>query len=138
MDSAEGVQAGGYESSLEEVAANFAKLRQLSSSYDEVTQQLRPLESAKLKVSVAYSIASLQFILLQMRGGVMAQHPIQDDISRIKECVQTINTLEKEPPRKNAIDEAAAARMIQFQLNKNIAALHPADSAPPKKKRKKT
>ena len=89
---------------------------------DELCEQLRPLESAKLKVSMAYALASLQFILLQLQNTDTKHHPIHDDLSRIRESVQTINELEKQKQRM-VVDEAAVARMIQFELSKNVADL---------------
>ena len=101
---------------------------------DELCEQLRPLESAKLKVSMAYALASLQFILLQLQSTDTKHHPIHDDLSRIRESVQTINDLEKQKQRI-VVDEAAAARMIQFELSKNVADL--ASSGPAVKKQRR-
>ena len=102
---------------------------------DELCEELRPLESAKLKVSMAYSLASLQFILLQLQGTDTQYHPIHDDLSRIRDSVQTINDLEKRK-QKMVIDEEATARMIQFELSKNVANLASVGQAVKKQKRR--
>lgn len=103
---------------------------------DEVSDCLTPIESAKLKISLAYGLASLQFILLQLKGEDTSVHPIREEISRVKEYVQTIQELEEQAKSKQRphIDEEAASRMIQFELSKNIAAI--ADDQPPRKKSK--
>ena len=122
------------QASLNEVAMNVSKLDTFQ--YDKIIDRLKPLESAKLKVALAYSLASLQFIMLQHRGEDIRMHPVQEDITRIKGYVQEVNTLEKLPTKRLAVDEAAASRIIQFQLNKNIAELNASDARPRKKQKK--
>ena len=101
---------------------------------DDLCEQLQPLESAKLKVSLAYSLASLQFIQLRLQSKDTRHHPIHDDLGRIKELIQTIKELEQQR-KKPVIDEAAAARMIQFELNKNISDLSSGGPATKRQKR---
>lgn len=111
-----------YSESLRAVDDNVNILSS-KESVDKVTETLRPLESAKLRVSLAYGIASLQFILLQLQGEETLGHPVHDQLTRIKGYVGTIKELESTTPAKNpklSIDKDATQRLIQFELNKNM------------------
>ena len=98
-------------------------LSQLTShSFEETCEKLSPLESAKLKISLAYGLASLQYIILQLENKNDDIQLIKDEISRVKDYVQNVNELEKQvPARKVVIDDVTASRIVQFELNKNIS-----------------
>ena len=114
---------------------------------EEVSSQLSPLESAKLKVSLAYGLASLTYTHLQLEGkSSPGSHPIRGEIDRIKEYVARVKALEakkkteeednSKAERSRRVDEEAAKRIVQFELNKNVAALT-SSSLPMRKKTKR-
>lgn len=61
---------------------------------------LNSIESAKLDVGIAYSLATLYFMLLKTQGIPTTendvQHPIYEELNRIKKYVDRINKVAKE------------------------------------------
>jgi hypothetical protein len=57
----------------------------------EVADRLAPVEGAKLDVAVAYSIASLFYVMQNIQGQTGDKFPIQSELARIKEHVKQIN-----------------------------------------------
>eukprot|EP01039_Chlorochromonas_danica_P020480 gene20480-25019_t len=67
----------------------------LGQDYDSLVGQLQNLESAKLNVAIAFTLASLCYANLQTQGQDLTNHGIHDDLQRIKGFVARINSLEK-------------------------------------------
>lgn len=88
-------------------------------SYAEVCSQLKAIEAVKLDVSMAFSIASLYYVSLCVKGVNTQNHPIKDELNRIKGYVEKISKLEESRKRKLELDVPAASRAIQFEILKN-------------------
>ena len=71
--------------------------------------KLAPLEGASLNIGIAYSLASLYFMLLRSAGGAIAKHPIHVDLQRIRGFVQRVNKLKNSAKTKTEAPEAASS-----------------------------
>mmetsp|Transcript_19933 Transcript_19933/g.20046 ORF Transcript_19933/g.20046 Transcript_19933/m.20046 type:complete len:134 (+) Transcript_19933:103-504(+) len=106
--------------SLDDVGSSVDIL--LNKNYESVEEQLSNLESTKLNVALAYSIASLYYSMLKSKGSSIANHPIKSDLSRIKSYVDRINTIEKGvQQRKATVNVSAAGRLLKHELKSNVA-----------------
>merc|ERR1712107_50337 len=78
-----------------------------------------PLESAEMQVGLAYTAASLYFSYLLTQGTELSDHPIQQELDRIKvhfkKVSQTAEDIEAEKAKKDRmrVDSAAAKRIVQ-------------------------
>ena len=74
---------------------------------------------------LAFAVSSLYFMMLKSKGMDTANHPIKDDLKRIKEYVARIRKLDggiegiAQKKRKIAVDSVAANRMIKHELSAN-------------------
>lgn len=104
---------------LKKIQNAFNCLQKLND--ETLTSQLSSVEIAKLKTSLAFSIASTYFVLLNVIGKEPGKHPITDDINRIKAMVNQINKIEKdgvEPAQKKLkVDKDAANRIVSHHLS---------------------
>mmetsp|Transcript_19898 Transcript_19898/g.28604 ORF Transcript_19898/g.28604 Transcript_19898/m.28604 type:complete len:129 (+) Transcript_19898:67-453(+) len=105
--------------SLEGITEHVDKLH--DQDFETVQQQLSPLEHAKLNVGVAYSLASLLYISLKAKGVAASDHPVKEDLSRIKKYVEKIKSIEQidKDGRKVAVDSGAARRIVSHQIASN-------------------
>jgi hypothetical protein len=78
---------------------------------DECCGLLRPDEAAKLRVSLAYTLASLYHVLVNSSG---SNPDAGSEMQRIKSYVQRLN--KDSEARKLQLDRKAAKRMISHAL----------------------
>lgn len=134
-------------------------------SLDDFDSALSPLESAQFDVSVAYSIASLYYVLLRtkvrvilfytfitnklpLQGVPQQAHPVKAELDRIKDYVRRLKQASDSVKVKAAEDErpandaSAAKRMIEHELGLAKRKIDIAPEAEPaaqgKQKRRKT
>ncbi len=110
----------------------------LGMDYDALRGQLTGLETAKLNVAMAFTLASLVYANMQCQGEDTTNHNIQEDLQRIKGFVGRINGIEKKlspptsekdtktiveqaaeaenPKKRIKVDAKAAARVIKHNL----------------------
>ena len=113
------------EAALQQVKQNLTNVKSsiscLHSTLEEDDAQLDPKQSAQLNVGLAFALGSLYFVLLNCKGAGQAaddELPISSELDRIKQYVQKISKMAKEPEiRKLAVDSDAAARMIKHNLD---------------------
>lgn len=89
-------------------------------------ESLQPLEQAKHYALLAYSLDSLIFSYLKATGEETANHPITNELERIKRIMGTITKAEKTGPRPkkstsapervSRIDSEAASRFIKHAI----------------------
>ena len=111
--------------SFQSVTDNLSKVKiaisGLNTSLDHDDALLGPKDSAQLNVGLAFALGSLYYILLNCKGAGKSADgnlPINDEIDRIKDYVQRISKMQKEPEtRKLTIDSEAASRLIQHNLD---------------------
>lgn len=119
------------------VSNNIDKITACSSSVTKIEDKLSSIEAAKLDVSLAFAAASLYYVLLSANGASPAEsnHPVLDEISRIKEYVQKLKTVEdelKQPSVAMKIDKEAAGRFIKRNIKEGTQ-----QTQPPLKKKQK-
>ena len=90
----------------------------------ECNEKLSSIESAKLGVSTAYTLATLYFMYLKLHGipTTNDNHPIHSELNRIKTYVEKVNKADITKRNKRntvSIDSKAAKRIINFELNDN-------------------
>lgn len=104
---------------LKKIQTAFKMVQKLND--ETLTSKLSTVELAKLKTSLAFTIASTYFVLLNITGKEPGKHPITDDIHRIKAMVNQINKIEKEGnepvQKKLKVDKGAANRIITHHLS---------------------
>ena len=81
----------------------------------ETSEELSAGEAAKLHISLAYTLASLYYTLINSSGNNMSEHNnIMDEMERIKQYVAKISKMPAVKPSQ--IDRKAAKRMIDHHL----------------------
>ena len=88
----------------------------------EIETSCPPIESAKLNVGLAYTLASLYYISLRLKGRSTKEHPIQKDINRIKVNAAEINKASGEnesSSKKTIVNVEATKRVISHELKSN-------------------
>ena len=82
---------------------------------------LLPEESAKLHVSLAFTLSSLYYILLNSKGG--GSHPIKTEISRIRQYVARMNQKnnltqpQEQEKRRTRIDVDVVTRIVKHNTD---------------------
>lgn len=82
----------------------------------EKQEKLELLESAKLDVASAYSLATLMFMYLRVKGVSVVDHPIHNELARIKGEIGKLNQLERSnsvEKTRPRVNEDAAQRIVK-------------------------
>mmetsp|Transcript_43721 Transcript_43721/g.106883 ORF Transcript_43721/g.106883 Transcript_43721/m.106883 type:complete len:156 (+) Transcript_43721:205-672(+) len=94
----------------------------LSTPWEVLTARLDAMEKAKLNLMMAYAVNSLYFIYLKTQGTKTEEHPITEELARIKTYMAKIKEAaaagEKEQSRLK-LNKDAAARFIKSGLGKS-------------------
>eukprot|EP01039_Chlorochromonas_danica_P001291 gene1289-1409_t len=77
------------------------------SSLDSVESQLSKHEAAKFDVALAYSLATLYFVEMNIQGKDTKNHPIQEILRRIKGYVAQVNA--REPSTQQPAESTSPA-----------------------------
>lgn len=109
--------------SLKESSNNF-----LTQDFREIIEELSSLEGAKLQVAIAFTLASLFYIKMNVCGKDLVNHPIHDELNRVKSFVSQLNQREKmsktaasneneekesNPTKRPKLNTGAASRIIK-------------------------
>jgi len=95
---------------------------------DDLLGSLSSIEGAKADTCIAFTLATLCFVKLNLAGKDIGKHPIHETLARIKAMVQKINTFEKkgltcqeevQAVKRMRIDADAAGRMIKAGVDKS-------------------
>lgn len=97
------------------------KLRPLSQiGREETVGALAEGESAKLNAALAYGVVSLYYMLLKTKGVPTTDHPVQNDLTRIKEYMGRLQKVANSAKEKRPqVDVAATKRFIVHGLQGN-------------------
>lgn len=74
-----------------------------------VTEQLDDREAAKFSISLAYALASLYFVQMNIAGKDVSNHPIQEILQRIKGYVAQVSQPAEDTDGKRKAAAAASA-----------------------------
>lgn len=121
----------------------IARVRNLRNALDNVESQLAPilsipretltsslgkLEKCKLSVAIAYTMASLFFVLLKTHGEPTAEHEVMSELKRVGSSLQKVKAAaavasgevieQKEQPRIR-VDTGAGKRIVSHVLASN-------------------
>ncbi|KAJ5613547.1 hypothetical protein N7528_007201 [Penicillium herquei] len=113
----------------------FPLLEQLDDDLDDLEEALEPflgkslvgvsknlpvMDKAKLHVLVTYTLESLIFSYLRLHGVDAKNHPVFQELTRVKQYFEKIKILEAEPEQRNlTLDKDAASRFIKHGLAGN-------------------
>ena len=119
----------------EELQATFTELGSAITGIEEKLQPLLQLplkqlsaqlshkENAKLHVTLGYAINALYFMFLKTQGVAPMEHPVKEELARIRGYIQKVQEMEKGKAKpKSKIDVAASQRFIKNALASGSAA----------------
>ena len=86
-----------------------------------VLKPLEPVDKAKTHAVYAYAIAALSYAALRMQGVGTKEHPVSDELSRVKEYFGRIKEAGVQDQatgaaRPASVDKAAASRLVKGSL----------------------
>ncbi|KAJ6032313.1 hypothetical protein N7540_003045 [Penicillium herquei] len=92
----------------------------LGKSLVGVSKNLPVMDKAKLHVLVTYTLESLIFSYLRLHGVDAKNHPVFQELTRVKQYFEKIKSLEAEPEKRSmTLDKDAASRFIKHGLAGN-------------------
>lgn len=88
---------------------------------EDMQGRLGHLDQAKLHVGLAYTLDTLFFMYLKTRGTEVDDHPIKQELARVKTYIEKISKASnpKHGKPKQQIDTAAAGRFVGHALSGN-------------------
>jgi HPt (histidine-containing phosphotransfer) domain-containing protein len=93
------------------------------SSLSQLNSQLSTEDMLRLNTALAYSLQSLYFICMQTYGEDLQDHPIQQELERIKDYIKQVQTAlaakQKEAPAPK-VDKETATRFINSQISQQV------------------
>lgn len=108
-----------YQTTLRSISQQLVTTKELldqtdSRSFEQVLEGLSAEEAAKLQVSLAYTLASLYYVLMKGAGkDTIGNRDISIEINRIKQYVVKLNGTD----RKTTVNVAATKRTISHHLS---------------------
>lgn len=104
--------------SIDDLEASLAPL--LNATLSSSTSKLPLLDKAKLYVLATYAIDSVLFSYLRLNGTNVKDHPVVQEIMRVRSYFNKIKEVEAGPVQRNStLDKDAAARFIKHGLAGN-------------------
>lgn len=101
--------------SLDELSVNLSPVFEFD-SLTALNSQLSTEDSLKLNTALAYTLHSLYYILLKSQGRDLSEHPLKQEIERIKEYVGKVQEALSEKQPTSRIDKPVATKMINSHL----------------------
>jgi len=101
---------------LEGLVGNLVKV-----DLDELLSSTTSIESAKACAAITFSLATLMFVGLNVRGADISNHSVMKDIERIRNLVKTIKDIESnsddnQSSKRLRIDSQAARRILEHHI----------------------
>lgn len=113
-------------------SALHPQLTELNDNLEDLEELLQPItttrtiantatslpvaDKARLYVLTTYALESLLFSYLRLAGAEVKDHPIRQELSRVRNYVQKIKEAQEAPPPGMALDKDAAKRFINAAL----------------------
>ncbi|CAI7590135.1 hypothetical protein N7533_000633 [Penicillium manginii] len=92
----------------------------LGQSLAKLSKNLPVMDRAKIHVLITYTLESLIFSYLRLKGVNAKQHPVFRELTRVRQYFEKIKALETEPEQPTMkLDKAAAGRFIKHGLAGN-------------------
>ncbi|KAF9107423.1 DNA-binding protein c1d [Mortierella sp. AM989] len=109
-------------SSLSELEEMLAPLTATSNSLSETLAKLDSEKRCQLELILAYAINTFAFINLKSNGHPAANHPVMQELKRIKVYTEKLRHVTHGNKANMEVDKNAAERFIRGALAANIAA----------------
>ena len=110
--------------SVDDIEAHVRRLQRANLA--ELTKGLGPLEAARIHLMVAYTINTLFYMYLRTQGVSPADHPIQEELERVKAYIRKLKQAAAEESQQSEELTRNAAAAQQFLTR----ALAPPAAAP--------
>ena len=101
--------------SLDMLSTNLSPVFEFD-SLAALNSQLSTEDSLKLNTALAYTLHSLYYILLKTQGRDLSEHPLKQEIDRIKEYVSKVQEALSNKQPTSRIDKPVAAKLINSHL----------------------
>ena len=108
--------------SLDSLSASLGPVFEFD-SLTALNSQLSTEDSLKLNTALAYTLHSLYYILLKSQGKDLSEHPLKQEIERIKEYVGKVQEALTEKHPSARIDKPVASKLISSHLEDNARQL---------------
>ncbi|KAF8323245.1 hypothetical protein DL93DRAFT_2070848 [Clavulina sp. PMI_390] len=102
-------------SSLDDLEATLEPL--LAQTLAQTEENLEPEQTAKLQVLLSYVIQDLVLVYLKTKGLDPQQHPVSEELRRVKSYFDKIKEAENPATRSLVVDRAAANRFIRAAIS---------------------
>ena len=113
-----------FSRSVDDIEAHVRRLQRANLA--ELTKGLGPLEAARIHLMVAYTINTLFYMYLRTQGVSPADHPIQEELERVKAYIRKLKQAAAEESQQSEELTRNAAAAQQFLTR----ALAPPAAAP--------
>ena len=93
------------------------------SSLSQLNSQLSTEDMLRLNTALAYTLQSLYFVCMQTYGEDLHDHPIQQELDRIKDYIKQVQTALAAKQKESAVpkvDKETATRFIHSQLSQQV------------------
>jgi len=108
------------EDNVDELEEVLRPLLQGSLCISDLSKKLPLLDRAKLHVLITYTLESLIFSYLRLRGVDPREHLVYRELTRVKQYFEKIKVLETGPEKRTmTLDKQAADRFIKHGLSGN-------------------
>jgi len=90
-------------SRLSETESSLSVLLDGSASLSEAVESLPVLDRAKFFVTLAYAIDSLIFCYIRTKGASFKDHPVMQELERVKNYIRKVNAAEQVPTDRKCL-----------------------------------
>ena len=93
------------------------------SSLAQLNTQLPTDDMMKVNTAVAYALQSLYFVCMQTYGEDLTDHPLNQELDRIKDYIKQVQSFlsaKSQPPATPHIDKETATRFINHQVSQQV------------------
>lgn len=104
----------------EEVTNSMAPLLSSTEGFEAIDDKLPVTEKVNLRLSLAYTLASVFYSALACRGSAPQEHPVMDDLARLKTRIDRFRKVKatvNSEGKKITVDQAAALRIVSHELS---------------------
>ena len=97
--------------SLDLLSSNLSPVFEFD-SLSSLNSQLSTEDSLKLNTALAYTLHSLYYVLLKTQGQDLSEHPLKQEIERVREYVGKVQEALSEKQPTSRIDKPVANKII--------------------------
>ena len=107
------VNLNGLNDNLDKIADTFKGF--YKKPLEEITQDMAPLDKAKLDIMAVYSAYSLFWSFLRVKGTDMKDHPVKREMEQVRKCMNRASQVQ-DMAKAPKLDSSASKRFISGAL----------------------